>query len=111
MSRIERNNLASTNSEYHRGGGVMGVPMGKYSKHITSDGSGTTTIGPGAYPDDIVAWLIHVSGANPNADQKTVDHLRAFVNEMDARAVERHGYSDSEKEAAHKWVDVPLKGE
>ncbi len=67
---------------------------------------GTFTVGPGAYVDDVVAFLLGAVKTNPTISGEIKGTLRDFLNRMDRRAVERHGYSASPKEKDYTWVDL-----
>ncbi|HKB53338.1 MAG TPA: hypothetical protein VKD22_05005 [Ramlibacter sp.] len=77
-------------------------PAGTY-RHVVAHPDGSLTIGPKAFADDVVAFVSASISTNPTIDDAIKVHLKAFVNEMDARAVRRHGYSHNPDEAAVDW--------
>ena len=82
---------------------------GTYGKHFEVHGDGSVTIAPKAYVDDVAAFLLGCVASNPTLSQERKCHLARFIDEMDARAVERHGYSHNEQEKSFVWTPVSAK--
>jgi len=87
-----------------RPGNFAKLAPGAYTKHIEIKDDGTIVIGPGAYADDVVAFVSGAIASNPTIAKEIKQHLVEFVDAMDARAVARHGYSASPEEAAFEWM-------
>jgi hypothetical protein len=68
--------------------------------------SGQITFSRDAYVDDVIAFCLGAIRGNPTISDSIKQHLASFVNEMDARAVTRHGYSSSEAERVFTWTAV-----
>lgn len=73
-------------------------------RHITVCDDGSIVIEPKAFVDDIVAFLSGAIETNPTIDPVIKSQLRHFVHLMDARAVQKHGYSHSPNEAALNFL-------
>jgi hypothetical protein len=76
---------------------------------ITVNADGSVLISPKAYADDVVAFVLGAIANNPTIAAPIKQTLADFVNKMDARAVSRHGYSDSADEKAYAWSDINIK--
>lgn len=72
-------------------------------KHITVQDDGTIVIDPKAYADDVVAFVSAAIATNPTIGDEIKQTLVRFVDLMDARAVDRHGYLANHEEALLKW--------
>lgn len=72
-------------------------------RHIEVKPDGTIVISPKAYADDVVAFVSASIASNPTIADSIKAHLTAFLDDMDARAVARHGYADDPNEAAVVW--------
>lgn len=79
-------------------------PAGTFN-HIQVTNSGSINISPEAYPDDVAAFLAGAQASNPHVSPETQKHLIHYVDAMDRRAVQRHGYSNSPAERDVAWVD------
>lgn len=77
-------------------------PVGGY-RHIQVAADGTIVIGPKAFADDVVAFVSASIASNPAIDDAIKAHLTRFLDDMDARAVARHGYDHDANEAAVPW--------
>jgi hypothetical protein len=78
-------------------------PAGRF-RNITVQPDGTIVISPKAYADDVVAFVSAAISTNPNISQTLKDFLIDFIDDMDMRAVKRHGYSHNLDEASVNWV-------
>lgn len=83
-------------------GRIFQGPSGQY-KHITANPDGSITVGAKAFVDDAIAFFSAAISSNPTIDDGIKQHLIAFVDAMDARAVAKHGYSGSAEDAAINW--------
>ena len=79
---------------------------GPCGKNIVVNEDGSVTISRKAYADDVVAFALGCIQSNPTISLDTKLHLARFVDDMDARAVARHGYSYSEPDRALEWKSV-----
>lgn len=68
---------------------------------VSQDGSVTFT--PGCYVDDVVAFCHGAIASNPTIAPEIKTHLARFIDAMDARAMARHGYSNSKTEQEMTW--------
>lgn len=80
----------------------------KHNDLIRLDATGDVVISKDAYVDDVVAFCFGVIQSNATIDASIKQHLANFVNDMDARAVARHGYSADEAEAAVVWIPATV---
>lgn len=90
-------------------GRIYQGPSGVF-RHITANEDGSITISAKAFVDDVVAFLSQAISTNPTISNEIKNHLRHFVNDMDKRAMAKHGYSHSEEEKAVDWfvnMDAP----
>lgn len=79
--------------------------------NYTSDGEtrvrvqedGSIWISRNAYADDVVAFVLGCIRSNPTIADGIKLALADFVDLMDARAVKRHGYSNSQAEKDFSW--------
>lgn len=72
-------------------------------RHIEVKPDGTIVISPKAYADDVVAFVSASIATNPTIDSSIKAHLTRFLDDLDARAVARHGYAADPNEAAVVW--------
>ena len=93
-------NFAKLESTAYSSGSDDSTPIVK----LCTDG--TVVIDKRAYVDDVVAFLAGAIKSNPTIAPEIKAHLTRFVDAMDARAVARHGYSESPREAAFEWTSV-----
>lgn len=83
----------------------LGAGMCGPNIRVNEDGS--MAIAPDAYADDVVAFVLAAIRGNPTIDTATKAHLARFLDDMDARAVARHGYSAaSPRERNYEWKSV-----
>jgi len=73
---------------------------------VTVQSHGGVWFSKEAFVDDVVAFCAGALRSNPTVSPELKQHLADFVNGMDARAVARHGYSNSEAERAFVWHAV-----
>lgn len=108
MSRLTRHQIATTppDVDLARPGNMCKFPAGQYGKRIAVADDGTITIDKKAYVDDVVAFAFGSIRSNPTIHESVKLHLARFVDAMDARADERHGYSHSETERDFTWTRV-----
>lgn len=108
MSRQFRNHIASSPPPINieRPGNTAKFEAGQFGKNIVVADDGTITISKKAYADDIVAFVLGAIRSNPTIDDTIKANLARFVDEMDKRAVDRHGYSHSKEEADFEWNSV-----
>lgn len=81
-----------------RPGNTCKFPAGAYGKYFTVQEDGKIIIDPKAYPDDIAAFVSGSIKSNPTISAEIKNHLLVFLDAMDDRAVQRHGYSHSPEE-------------
>jgi hypothetical protein len=107
MSRQDRHAFIASPaaSDMKRPGNLCKWPAGTYGK-IRVDDDGTIVVSHKAYADDVVAFVAGAIESNPTIADEIKNRLRAFVDDMDARAVARHGYSQSADEAAFTWTPL-----
>jgi hypothetical protein len=82
------------------------LPIGKHGK-IEVFANGVILMPSTVYADDVVAFVCACVLNNPNIEKKYAVHVCAFVDAMDARAVNRHGYSRSPEERDFVWAIPP----
>lgn len=75
-------------------------------ENFTVSPEGVISISSKAYPDDVVAFVLGCISSNPTISDDLKLHLAKFLDGMDKRAVDRHGYSNSEVEKNFTWVNV-----
>lgn len=71
---------------------------------VCSDGS--IAIASGAYADDVLAFVAGCIASNPTISSGIKEDLGDVIDDFDARAVDRHGYSFDEEEKNFPWKSV-----
>lgn len=82
------------------------IPPGTYGTEgvkIVVNPDGSILIPPDAYADDVVAFVASTINGHGGIDSSIKEHLHKFVNDMDERAVNIHGYSGNVKERDYVW--------
>lgn len=87
-------------------GNTAKLAPGTYGSHFTVNADGSILVAPGAYPDDVLAFVLGCSLTNPTLSHNIRARLGEVIDAYDERAVERHGYSHNPAEAAYKWQSV-----
>lgn len=112
-SRAERMQCLNRNYELSSNRSAIPIKEGKYlwgkNQFIVKHEDGSVTFSKGMYTDDIVAFLLSTINKHfsSTVQEKLIKHhLARVVNEMDSRAMKRHGYSGNAKESALEWKDV-----
>jgi len=108
MSRLTRHSLSTTPpaADMARPGNFCKFAAGDYAKCIVVDERGRIIIDPCAYADDVAAFVLGCVRSNPTIEPGIKRKLAEFVDDMDARAVKRHGYSKSAEEKNFVWTSV-----
>ena len=109
MVREFRNSFSITGCGfYNNAGNLARVPPGPYSADgmITVLENGGVHIAPEAHCDDVVAFVLGCIHDHSGIDPSIKEHLKRFVDAMDAHAVVSHGYKDNPNEALWKWIPV-----
>ncbi len=104
-----RNNfpLNHLNSDLTIPGNICKLSAGNYCNNkIKVDDEGNFTVSNKAYSDDVIAFISGCISSNPTISNDIKYILHKFINKMDNRAIERHGYKDS-REKEHTWNNLP----
>lgn len=64
------------------------------------------TVSGKAYADEWMALSLAMAMSNPTLRRDVLIGLAQTIDAMDARAVNKHGYSHSEEEKAYEWSSV-----
>lgn len=101
-SREARHVLTVSKFPYAPGTGNIPVPVGQYGK-VKKNADGSCTFEADAFVDDVLAFLTGVANSNPNMPREIVKKMASLMDDFDARAEKKHGYSDSPDERAYGW--------
>lgn len=90
------------------------VATGDYVTASSGDNSlvrvnddGSILISPKAYVDDVGAFCYGAIRSNPTISDEIKNHLARFIDDMDVRALTRHGYSHScDEERTLVWKQI-----
>ena len=108
-SRAFRNRFPTESScDPERPGNWARLPVGTYcAGKIEVRNDGSVLISPDAYVDDVVALAAGAIRLHPGISYDAKSHLHAFIQAMDTRALEIHGYSESAAERNYQWRPFP----
>lgn len=93
-----RRDCLRRNMEFDPKGGGIPIKSGQYGAYkdaIEKLPDGRIVFAKELYLDDLVAFALTAAKSNPNIPLKCKIPLAEFVDAMDLRAVERHGFSNS----------------
>ena len=95
--------LNSIKPDLDKHGNTCKLPSGFYCNNkINVHDDGSFTVLNKCYVDDVVAFLSGCIHSNPTISQDIKSTLHTFLNQMDDRALQRHGYEES-REKDYEW--------